>query len=175
MSNIGEKYLECGKIINTHGVKGDVKIDPWCDSPDILASFACVYLKKEGNFVSKRIERAYVHKRFVIAHLEGINDIDMAEALRETVIYAAREDFELDDGEFFIADLIGLPVIDADSGKLYGKISEVFNNGATDIYTVSTDSGERMIPAVDEFVVSIDLESGILVRPIEGMFAAKDI
>jgi 16S rRNA processing protein RimM len=166
----GEKYLECGRIINTHGIKGEVKIDSWCDSPEILAELDRVYFKENAAFVEKRVIRAYVHKRFVIAAIEGISDIDTAESMKDTVIYASRDDVPLDEGDYFIADLIGLPVIDADSGKLYGKISEVFNNGATDIYTVNTESGERMIPAVDEFIVSVDFDEGVLVRPIEGMF-----
>ena len=165
-----DQYLECGKIINTHGVKGDVKIDSWCDSPDILASLGNIYFKNESGYEKKHVLKAYVHKRFVIANIEGINDIETAEQMKETVIYASRDDVPLDEGDYFIADLIGLPVIDADSGKLYGKVSEVFNNGASDIYTVKTEAGERMIPAVDEFVIEIDLENGIFVRPIEGMF-----
>ncbi len=164
------KYLECGKIINTHGIKGEVKIDSWCDTPYVLADLEKIYIKENNSFLERRILRAYVHKKFVIAALDGINDINVAEALKETVIYALRDDVPLDEGDYFIADLIGLPVIDADSKKVYGKVSEVFNNGATDIYTVKTEAGERMIPAVDEFIVSIDTEEGILVRPIEGMF-----
>ena len=164
------KYLECGRIINTHGIKGEVKIDSWCDSPEILAELDRVYFKENNTFVEKRVTRAYVHKRFVIAAIEGINDIDTAESMKETVIFALRDDVPLDEGDYFIADLIGLPVIDADSKRLYGRISEVFNNGATDIYTVNTEAGERMIPAVEDFIVSIDLDKGVFVRPIEGMF-----
>ena len=105
-----------------------------------------------------------------MAYIEGITDIDSAAAMKETVVYADREDIPLEEGDFFISDLIGLPVIDVDSGIEYGKISEVFNTGASDIYTVKTEDGERMIPAVPEFIIEIDVERGVFVRPIEGMF-----
>ena len=114
--------------------------------------------------------RASVFKQFVIAKIDGVKDIDAAQALVGTVIYAAREDFELGDGDYFIADLIGLDIIDADSGNVLGKLREVINRGASDIYVIDTPDGERMMPAVDEFVDRIDLDSGIYVRPIEGMF-----
>ena len=118
----------------------------------------------------QKVQRASVFKQFVIAELDGITDMDAAMALKNTVLYAAREDFDLEDGEYFISDLVGLPVIDADNGKIYGTLLETVNRGASDIYVVKTDAGERMIPAVDEFIDRIDLESGIYVRPIAGMF-----
>ncbi len=163
-------YLECGKIINTHGIAGAVKLEPWCDSPEVLASLPCVYFKKGEVYSAVKILKASVFKRFVIATLEGVNDIDAASALREKVVFAAREDLPLEEGDNFIADLIGLPVIDAESGRVYGTLSGVINNGATDIYEIETPSGQRLMPAVDEFVRSIDDEKGIFITPIEGMF-----
>ena len=167
----GGGYLECGKIINTHGVAGKVKLECWCDSPEVLASLGALYFKKsDGSFEKRRISSASVFKKFVICRIEGVDDHDGAEALRGAVVWAERKDIPKPEGSFFIADLIGLPVYDADSGKVYGTVSEVFNAGASDIYTVTTPDGERMIPAVDEFVKSIDLERGIAVKPIGGMF-----
>ncbi len=164
------KYLECGKIINTHGVKGAVKIESWCDSPEILADLPYIYFKTADGFDKKQIVSASVMKRHVLAHLEGVNDVDAAMALKETVVYAERDDIPLGDGDYFIIDLVGLPVIDVDTDVKYGVVSDVFNAGASDIYTVRTESGDRMIPAVPEFIIRIDLENGIYVRPIEGMF-----
>ncbi len=164
------KYLECGKIINTHGVKGAVKLESWCDSPETLADLSYVYFKNGEVFEKRKVLSSTVMKRHVMAYIEGITDIDMAASLKETVVYADREDIPLEEGDFFIIDLVGLPVIDADSGIEYGKVSDVFNTGASDIYTVKTPNGERMIPAVPEFIIEIDTERGIFVRPIEGMF-----
>lgn len=163
-------YLECGKIINTHGIDGAVKLESWCDSPDILADLERVFIKEGNTYTQYDVLRASVFKQFVIAKLDGVKDIDAAQALVGTVIYAAREDFELGEGDYFIADLIGLDIIDADSGKVLGKLREVINRGASDIYVIDTPDGERMMPAVEEFVDRVELDSGIYVRPIEGMF-----
>ena len=171
MSKIADnKYLECGKIVNTHGIKGAVKIEPWCDSPDILADIPYLYFKNIGEFERRKVISATVMKRHVMAYIEGIEDIETAASYKETVVYAYRDDIPLEEGDYFIIDLVGLPVIDVDSGVEYGTVSEVFNTGASDIYTVKTPLGERMIPAVPEFIIEIDTDKGIFVRPIEGMF-----
>ena len=163
-------YLECGKIVNTHGVKGEVKVEPWCDSPMVFAKLPKVYMKKGSDYVCYKLSRASVFKQLVITGLEGIGDVDQAALLKGQTLYAAREDFHLKAGAYFIADLIGLPLIDAESGVEYGTLREVINRGASDIYVVDTPDGERMMPAVKEFVKHIDAENGIYISPIEGMF-----
>jgi 16S rRNA processing protein RimM len=95
--------------------------------------------------------------------------MDKALDLKNETLYALREDFELEDGEFFIADVIGLDVIDFENGKVYGTVSEIINRGASDIYVVNTPNGERMIPAVEQFIISVDIEKGVFVRTIEGL------
>ena len=120
--------------------------------------------------LSRRIPRASVFKRFVIATLEGINDVDQAAALKETVVFALRDDLPIEEGCHFISDLIGLPLIDAETNKEYGILDDVINTGASDIYVVKTPDGERMMPAVPEFVKEVDTERGIFISPIEGMF-----
>lgn len=171
MADKQNRFLECGQIINTHGVAGKVKIDPWCDSPEVLCAVKeYAFLQKDGSFQIKKVLSSSVQKRFVLAALEGVATPEEAEKLKGTVIYASRDAIPLPEGSFFIADLVGLPVYDADTGRLYGTVGDVFNAGASDIYTVKTPDGDRMIPAVDEFIISTDLEKGIAVRPIEGMF-----
>lgn len=169
------KYLECGKIINTHGVMGNVKVDPLCDSPEILTRLDTVWFAAGAGFTPKKVLRASVLAgRFVLMSLDGVDSIDAAIQLKETMIFADREDIPRGEGDRFIADLIGMPVTDVDSGRLLGTLKEVFNSGASDIYVVETEAGDRMIPAVEEFVVRIDDgpdgDEGIRVRPIEGMF-----
>ena len=163
------KYLECGKIINTHGVKGAVKLESWCNTPEELAELTRVFISHPGGMKEYAVLHASVFKQFVIAELEGINDIDMALSYKNKTVYAAREDFTLEDGDYFIADIIGLPVTDVNSGKVYGKLKDVINRGASDIYVVETEEGEKMMPAVEEFVKAVDLEKGIFIAPIEGM------
>ena len=164
------RYLECGKVIATHGVAGALKIESWCDSPYVLSELPELYFFENGKYIKYEVEKASVFKSIVIAKLAGISTVEDAALRKNMTLYADRDDFELDEGAYFIADLIGLDVIDADTGKVYGKLSEVTNYGASDIYTVKTETGDKMIPAVPEFVIETDLERGIFVRPIEGMF-----
>jgi 16S rRNA processing protein RimM len=165
-----KKFLECGRIINTHGVKGAVKLESWCNTPEDLADLERVFISLPGGMKEFKIEKASVFKQFVIAELEGICEFDIALSFKNKTVYAAREDFVLDEGDYFIADIIGLPVIDVNDGKIYGKLKDVINRGASDIYVIHTESGERMMPVVEEFVKNVDLEKGIFVAPIEGMF-----
>ena len=165
-----KKYLECGKIVNTHGVKGAVKLESWCNTPEDLAELGRIFVGDRENKKVLKVKRASVFKQFVIAELDGVDDFDAALALKNTVVYAAREDLTLEEGDYFIADLIGLDVIDAENGKEYGKLKDIINRGASDIYVIDTPDGERMMPAVEEFVKEVNLERGIFVLPIEGMF-----
>ncbi len=168
---IDKKYIECGKIVNTHGCRGAVKAESWCNTEKDLAALKRIFLKNGALYSQYEILKASIFKQFVIFELKSVDDMDKAMLLKGSIIYAAREDFDLADGEFFIADMVGLDVIDADSGKIYGKLKEIINRGSADIYVVSTSNGEAMIPAVDEFVISVDICKGIFVRPIEGMFS----
>ncbi|MBR7185181.1 MAG: 16S rRNA processing protein RimM [Clostridia bacterium] len=163
-----QPYLECGKIINTHGVRGTVKLESWCDTPEILAGLPTLWRKIGEEFRPIRVLRTALFKQFVLADLEGVADLDAAIALKNTVVFAAREDLDPGDG-YFIADLIGLPVYDQPRGVECGRLREVINRGAQDIYVIDTPNGERMIPVVDEFVARVDLESGIYITPIPGM------
>ena len=167
---MNKTYLECGKIINTHGIKGAVKSESWCDSPYVLADLERIFIENNGSFKEYEIRNASVFKQFVILELDGVMTIEAAERLKNQIIYLSRDDIELEEGEVFIADLIGLPVIDADSGVEYGTVTDVMNTGASDIYVIKTPTGEAMMPAVKDFVKDIDLEKGIFVKPIEGMF-----
>lgn len=165
-----KKYLEAGKIVNTHGVDGAVKVESWCDSPDILASLKSIYIKSGEDYKELEVIRSFVKKQFAVLFLCGIDSFEKAAAMRNKIIYADREDIPVEEGAVLVSDIIGLPVIDADSGVVYGVLSDVLNLGAGDIYEIDTDHGKAMMPAVKEFVINIDYEKGIFVRPIEGMF-----
>ena len=166
---IRDPFIECGKVINTHGCHGGLKLESWCNSPDDLASLERLYFKKGANYIESRVLRASVYKQFAVVVLNNVNSMDEALALKGATVYAQREDFELEEGEYFITDLTGLDVIDASNSTVYGKLLEVVNRGASDIYVVNTPNGERMIPVVPEFVDHVDIEKGIFVTPIEGM------
>lgn len=162
-------YIECGKIINTHGCHGGVKLESWCNTPEDLTRLRRVFLKENQIYREYTITKASVMKQFVVAVLDTVTSMDEALALKGKTVYALREDFHLSEGEYFIADLAGLSVMDANTGKVYGTLKEVINRGASDIYVVTTPNGERMMPVVDEFLDHVDIREGIFVTPIEGM------
>ena len=108
-------------------------------------------------------------RQFVIASLEGVNGEEEANRLRGTVVYAAREDLPLPEGGSFIADLIGLPVKHADTGEVLGTLVDVEPRAHGDLYTVRTARGDELLPAVEPFVVKVDADDAIYVRPIPGL------
>lgn len=168
---IKKDYIECGKIINTHGCKGGLKLESWCNTPEDLASLKKVFLMEDGNYKKHKVIKASVFKQFVLLDIEGITDMDTAMSLKNKTVFADRSDFKLEDGEYFVVDVIGLKVIDVDTQKEYGTLTDVINRGASDIYVVKTSAGEVMIPVVDEFIKKVDIKGGILlIKPIEGMF-----
>ncbi len=165
-----EKYLECGKIINTHGVRGACKVESWCDSAEVLCGIKTLYYKKKDEYISLEVTKASVHKGCALIYFYGIDSIEAASLLKNRVIYADRDDIELDDDRVFVADIIGLPVFDENTGKQLGVLADYIESVASDLFIVKTDDGkEVLVPAVDEFIGHID-DDGIYLRPIPGMF-----
>ncbi len=164
-----QAYLECGKVINIHGFRGTLKLESRCDSPEILAELETVWLKKGEQYIPVRVLRASVFRQFVLADLEGITDEETANAMRGQLLYARREDIPRDENDVFIVDLLGLPVKHADSGEILGTLVDVNTAGARDLYIVRTALGDFMVPAVPEFVVKIDVDDAVYIRPIEGL------
>ncbi len=167
-----QAYLECGRIINTHGFRGTVKLESWCDSPWVLASLERLFFCENGVYTAKQITHASVFKQFVLMDLAGIDTEEKANSLRQCVVFAAREDLPLEPGDYFIVDLLGLPVRHADTGEELGTLKNV-NQGARDIYVVDTPFGEALLPAVPEFIIKIDPDDAIYVRPIPGLLDGK--
>lgn len=161
-----DRFLEAGIIVNTHGIAGEVKIMPWADEPEFLLDFDTLYI--DGQPVTLRSAR--VHKNCVLAKLAGIDSINDAMKLRNKVVHIDREDVTLEEGAFFLADLMGLDVIDADTGETLGKIADILTPPASNVYVVKGGAKEHMIPAVEEFIVETNVDAGYLkVRLIEGM------
>ncbi|MBQ9773112.1 MAG: 16S rRNA processing protein RimM [Clostridia bacterium] len=162
-------YLPAGRIINTHGFRGTVKLESWCDSPEILAELETLYFLENGTYCAREVLRASVFKQFVLMDLRGVDSEEAANRLRGVEVFAAREDIPVAEGDFLIADLLGLPVKDADSDALLGELKEINTSGARDLYVVRTPQGDSMIPAVPQFIIRIDPEDAIYVRPIPGL------
>ena len=159
-----KQYIEAGRIVNTHGVAGEVKIEVWLDSPPFLKSFKrCFIDKREVKLLSAR-----VHKGFLIAKLQGVEDVNAAMALKGRTLFIDRSDARLPKGAFFLQDIIGASVVD-EQGNEIGKLADVMETPASNVYVVKGER-EHLIPAVPEFIMSTDAENGIItVHLIEGM------
>lgn len=164
-----EELLETGKIVAIHALKGEVRVQPWCDSPEFLAEFEELYL--DGEWVE--IENARVQKTMVIMKIAGIDTPEAAQKLVGKVLYLSRDQVELEEGTYFITDLIGMQVIDADDPThVYGVLTEVSNTGANDIYHVKFPDGKtRYVPAIPQVIDAVDVEGKVMtIRPLEGLF-----
>lgn len=169
-----KKYLDVGKIVGTHGVKGELRVQPWCDSPEFLCDFTKLYFD-EGEKELK-VLKSRVNKNVVIVKIEGIDTLERANLIRGKVLYIDREDAEIDDGSYFVQDIVGMEVVDNDSGKIYGTVTDVLKTGANDVYQVTDNEGKNyLVPVINDVIINIDLESDkIYISPIEGIFGNED-
>ena len=157
-------FIEAGRIVNTHGVNGEVKIEVWLDSPQFLRRCGRVFL----NGAERKILSGKVQKQFLIAKLEGVEDLNAAMALKGREIAIAREDAPLPKGAYFIQDILGARVVD-EQGNEVGVLTDVLERPASSIYVVQGET-EHLIPAVPAFILKTDAEAGVItVHLIEGM------
>ena len=165
---MNQNLLPTGQIVNTHGLRGHVKVMPWADDPDELLDYERFFI--DGR--EYRVQHSSRQKSMILLKLEGVDSIEDAARLRQKEISIAREDVELADGVAFIADLIGLPVL-ADGVEI-GKLTEVLPLPGNDVYVVKGQR-EYLIPAVKEFVEPLDPSQGcVRVHLIEGMESDAD-
>ena len=163
-----EQYLEIGKITNVHGIMGEVRVQPWADSPEFLCQFKTLYVDKAHWPIE--VERARVHKNMVILKLHGVTDVPSALAMRNAILYIDRKDVHLPEGAFFLADIYGLEVRDAETDEVLGKVADILTPPANNVYVVRGGERELMIPAVPQFIAETNPEGGYLrVNLIEGL------
>lgn len=169
-----KRFLDSGKIVGTHGIKGEVRIEHWCDSPEFLCGFKRLYLDEQGNTSIKVKSRP--HKNIVLCKIDGIDSIEQADLMRGKIVYIDRESVTLDEGVNFVQDLLGLEVKDADSGTVYGKITDVLRTGANDVYEITDDGGRKyFVPVIDEVITETNVDDGyVLIRPMKGIFDDED-
>ena len=164
-------YIESGKVVGTHGVRGGLRVQPWCDTPEFLCQFKNLFIKNGEVFNSVKVKSSKPHGNVVIMELDSVCSMDDAEALRGKVIYIERKDLKLEEGQYLISDLIGVEVFDADSGNSLGKISDVSKTGANDVWHISYNGKEYLIPVIDEVVINVDIdENKVIIRPLKGIF-----
>ena len=155
------QYLEAGEIVSTHGVRGEMKVLPWADGPDFLIDFKRVRIAG----TEYKVECCRIQKTCNLLKVQGIDTVEDAQALRGKTVEVYREDAPAD--LIFVAELIGMPVL-AD-GEEIGKIADVLDYPGNKVYVVKGEH-EYMIPAVKQFVLSIDMEQEVMqVQLIEGM------
>lgn len=164
------KYLCVGKIVGSRGIDGEIKIESWCDSPDVFFDIKKFFLDIES--LPLNIENIRVHKSQVLMKIKDIKDKNSAEKLRGKLLYSLREDIPIDENSYFIEDLKNCDVVDAKSNKIYGKLKDVFNTGANDIYSVVNAVGkEYLVPIIENTVEKVDFDNEIIfINPIDGIF-----
>lgn len=150
--------LEVGKIINTHGLRGEVKVIPWTDTPDVFEDLETLYLKNNDVFTISSVK---YQKNNLIVKFKELGDINEAEKLKNQVLYAERSALgELPEGVYYIADLIGLSVR-KETGEEVGKIKDVLQTGANDIYVVAREGAkDLLVPVIPNVVLSVDIDGG---------------
>lgn len=168
-----KEYLEIGKIVGTHGVVGEMRVECWCDSPAFLSKFKELYFDK-GNV--KLSVTARPHKNIALVKIKGVTTIEEADTMRGKVLYIKRKDAKLPRGTHFVQDLIGLEVKDADTSEVYGTITDVLKTGANDVYEIKNSEGKAFyIPKIPLVVKAVKPEKGyVLITPMKGIFDDED-
>lgn len=163
--------LEVGKIVNTHGLRGEVKIVPWTDSPDVFEDLEYVIIKSRAGDMTLNIKGIKYQKNNIIVKFKELERIEDAEPLKNSTVYAPREMLgELPEGVYYIADLIGLEVVN-EQGEKIGTIADVFSTGANDVYDVKREGQKNLLlPVIDDVVLNVDIpQKKVTVHIMEGL------
>lgn len=166
-----KERLEVGQIVNTFGIKGFVKIYPYVDDIQRFDDLEKVYIKLKKQETRLEIEEVKYQKNMVLAKFKGIETVEQAEKFRNAYVEIDRSDaIDLEEGQYFIADLLGLEVY-LDTGEKLGILEDIYNTGSNDIYVVKNELGKQyLLPYIDDVIKDIDLEKGrITAHLIEGL------
>ena len=166
-----KEFLECGKIVGAHGVKGLMKVESWCDTPKVLAAQKRIFFaEKDGSYKEAKVISASVSGPVCLMSIEGYDNREYVQGMKNTVLYLKREDIPVKPGTVFLADLIGLDAIDIDSGEKLGTVKDITDAVSSRLYVIETDKGDVLIPDVKEFIKEIDTDKGLFIKPIPGFF-----
>jgi len=166
-----QEYFEIGQIVNTFGIKGQVKVTPFTDDIHQFDRLQTIILEKNGKKQVKEIEEVKYHKNVVLIKFKGIEDINMAESLRNSYLKIKREEArKLPEDTYYIADLLGLSVY-TDDGEYLGKVDDIYATKANDIYVVKDEEGKQiLLPGRKEVILQVDLDKEtITVHLLEGL------
>ena len=166
-----QKRLEVGQIVNTFGIKGEVKVVPFTNDMKRFDDLKKVYVTSRKDSKLYKVESVRYHKNMVLLKLEGINNPEDAEMLKNAYLEIDREDaIPLEEGTYFIADLIGLEVY-SDEGNLLGKVEDIYNTGSNDIYVIKDELGKQiLLPGIKEVIKDVQIQNAkIIVHLIPGL------
>lgn len=162
------KLIETGKIVTTHGVKGEVRLEAWSDTPESLLTYKTFYLP-DGTALP--VEYSRVHRGCVSIKFRGIDSMDDTLTLMNRVLSIDVSETRLPKGVYYVKDLLGCRVVDADTEEIYGEIVDVQPTGSNDVYHVQSEDGRlHLIPAIRNVIVSVDIETKTMrIKPLEGL------
>ncbi|MBR4765998.1 MAG: 16S rRNA processing protein RimM [Clostridia bacterium] len=166
-----KEYLEIGEITGTHGIRGELRVNPFCDSPEFFTRFKTLYSDSNGCCAVKVKSRP--HGNIVLVKMESVDSIEEAQKLRGKILYMKRSDANLPEGRYFIAELTDCEVRDADDeSRVYGTLTDVSPTGANDVWHITAENGrEYLIPAIPDVVIKTDVENNLIfIRPLKGIF-----
>ncbi len=158
-----DNLLQVGAILDTHGLRGEVKVFPTTDDPGRYDYLEDVILEdKSGKQITLVVEKVRYFKNLVIVKFKDLDNINDVEQYKKCNLYVTRENaVELEADEYFVADLIGLTA-KTDEGEELGQIKDVLTTGANDVYVIDTKEGELLVPAIHDCVQEVDLEAGVM-------------
>ena len=166
-----QKRLEVGQIVNTFGIKGEVKVVPFTNDINRFDDLKKVYVTSRKEAKLYKVENVRYHKNMVLLKLENINNPEDAEMLKNAYLEIDREDaIPLEEGTYFIADLIGLEVY-SDEGNLLGKVEDIYNTGSNDIYVIKDELWKQiLLPGIKEVIKDVQIQNAkIIVHLIPGL------
>lgn len=155
-----QEYFEIGQIVNTHGVKGHVKVKPFTDDVTQFETLGKILVVKNKETIEMEIEDVKYHKDMILLKLKGIDDMTMAEQYKGCYIKIHRSQArELEEGHYFIADIIGSDVY-TDEEEYLGKVDDIYNTGSNDIYVIKDELGKQiLLPGIKEVILNVDVEN----------------
>lgn len=168
-----EQMFKVGVITSTHGVRGEVKVFPTTDDSMRFKKLKNVLLDTGKELLPLEIQGVKFFKQFVILKFKGIDDINEIERYKRCPLFVPREDaVPLSEGEYFIADMIGMEVLTED-GEPFGVLKDVLETGANDVYVVESPAhGEVLLPAIRECILDVDIEAQKMkVHLMEGLIS----
>ena len=171
-----KEFLELGEIVGTHGVRGELRVNPWCDTPSFAAGFKTLYFDSKGS-CAVQVQSARPHGNLVLIRLAGVETVEQAQRLRGKLLWLRRSDAQLPDGQYFVAELLDCAVVDADDPAVrYGTLTDVSRTGANDVWHVTAADGrEYLMPAIPDGEIETDVAAGIIrIRPMKGLFDDAD-